>query len=80
MASPVQRSRAEQRLRNVSTAMDRASGYTLGNINATPAAVTLRRGRDHSIGSSSTLGRTPSLREASLTRGGGGARDRYEYY
>ena len=77
----IQRSRAEQRLRNVSTAMDRASGYTLGNINATPAAVTLRRGRDHSIGSSSTLGRTPSLREASLTRGGGGggARDRYEY-
>ena len=38
----IQRSRAEQRLRNVSTAMDRASGYTLGNINATPAAVTLR--------------------------------------
>jgi len=73
----IQRSRAEQRLRNVSTAMDRASGYTLGNINATPAAVTLRRGRDHSIGSSSTLGRTPSLREASLTRGGGGARDRH---
>ena len=69
----IQRSRAEQRLRNVSTAMDRASGYTLGNINATPASVTLRRGRDGSI---STLGRTPSLREASLTRGGGGARER----
>ena len=74
----IQRSRAEQRLRNVSTAMDRASGYTLGNINATPAAVTLRRGRDHSTGGTlgSTLGRTPSLREASLTRGGGGARER----
>jgi len=70
----IQRSRAEQRLRNVSTAMDRASGYTLGNINATPASVTLRRGRDGSI---STLGRTPSLREASLTRGGGGARERH---
>merc|ERR1712226_1135786 len=74
----IQRSRAEQRLRNVSTAMDRASGYTLGNINATPAAVTLRRGRDHSLGGTgtgSTLGRTPSLRESSLTRGGRGARD-----
>ena len=48
------------------------------HCNETQNYPTLRRGRDHSLGGTgtgSTLGRTPSLRESSLTRGGRGARD-----
>ena len=65
------RSRVNERVNRVSVNLDRSSGYLLGNINATPTSVTLRRGRDSSIG---TMGRanldTVKYRDSSLTRGG----------
>jgi len=68
------RSRVENRLKNVSQQMDRASGYILGNINATPTSATVRRAMDASI---SVGGRSNYARDGSLTRGGSGRENRH---
>merc|ERR1712018_505928 len=68
------RSRVENRLKNVSQQMDRASGYILGNINATPTSTNVRRAMDASI---SVGGRSNYARDGSLTRNGSGRENRH---
>lgn len=67
-----QRHRAAERVNRISVNLDKSTGYMLGNLNATPASVSVRRGRDSSIGTLGKLDSTVKYRDSSITRGGGG--------